>query len=201
MNAIKTDKLTKWIVNLSPIKTFLLFGLFFPFYTIWFRQVGLYAINKNNRDNKVFKILSTFLLVAVFSIFFIGYGVHNSENKMPDWMIPIIPMLIFLVWFICNGILSKNIVDSENKENEYFYGYRKTKEYVFSLNNSQTEYIFKYPSNLDCYKNFSQSNCDYNQENTSKITIELHLICSKRQIKSKLLMTGHSLSLFDSRII
>jgi hypothetical protein len=131
MNTIKTDKLTKWIVNLSPTKTFWLFGLFFPMYIIWFRQIGIYAIHRNNRDIKVFKVLSTLLLVAVFGLFFIGYGMHISGIKMPDWLIPFFPIIIFLNWFICNGIVGKNIADYENVENEYFYGIRKTKEYVF----------------------------------------------------------------------
>ena len=50
---------------------------------------------------------------------------------MPDWMNVIVPIVVFLVWFTCNGIVSKNMIDYENRENEYFVGFRKKKEYIF----------------------------------------------------------------------
>ncbi len=65
--------------------------------------------------------------------FWEGYGeiIELSGNKMPEWMNGIIPISLFFVWFICNGIVCKNMVDYENRNNEYFIGFRKAKEYFF----------------------------------------------------------------------
>ena len=119
---MKTNKITKWIVNLSPIETFFLFGLFLPFHVIWYRQVGLYVIKKNNRNNKLFNILFTLLLIVIFYFFFIESRLQFSEYNMPVWSVPI--------WLFCNVLMSKNMIDLVNKENEYFYGYRKYTDYI-----------------------------------------------------------------------
>lgn len=125
------DKLTKWIINLQPQRTFLYFGLLLPMYSIWLRQVGLFVITQNGRNDKIFKVLSTFFVVADFILFPIGLGFQIAFREIPDWMNFTIPLALLSVWFLCNGIACKNMIDYENRHNEYFFGFLTIKEYVF----------------------------------------------------------------------
>lgn len=116
---------------MTPTKTFWVFGLLLPMYVIWLRHVGLFTIDKNGGNNKVFNILSAFLVVTVFVTFTLGYGLQIAGQEIPDWVHLIIPLTIFTIWFTCNGITGKNMVDYENRNNDYFFGLTRTKEYVF----------------------------------------------------------------------
>ena len=130
MKTKNTDKWTTKIINMSPTKTFWVFGLLMPIYVIWLRHVGLFTINKNGRSDKVFNILSAFLVITVFITFILGYVLLIAGQEIPDWANLIIPLSIFTIWFTCNGITGKNMVDYENRDNEYFLGLTRKKEYV-----------------------------------------------------------------------
>ncbi len=131
MKTKQTDKWTYKIINMSPTKTFWFFGLLMPTYVIWLRHVGLFTIDKNGRSDKVFDILSAVLVVTVLGTFILGYGLLIAGQEIPEWANIIIPLSIFTIWFTCNGITGKNMVDYENRDNEYFFGLTRTKEYVF----------------------------------------------------------------------
>ena len=136
MKKVRTTKepnqMTKWIVNLPPSKTLLIFGLFLPMYSIWLRHVGLFAIRQNGREDKIFSVLSLSFVIAVFMIFIGGYWFQLAKHEIPAWIHFTIPLSLITILFICNGIASKNMIDYENRHNEYFSGFTHTmKEYVF----------------------------------------------------------------------
>jgi len=118
-------------MHLSPALTFWIFGLVFPFYLTWLRQVGLYTIRKNNRNEQLFNWLSVLLIVVVYVSFFAAYGVVFRKEQFPHWVNQFVPFVVLGVWAICNGILTKNMIDYENRENEYFVGYRVGNAYAF----------------------------------------------------------------------
>jgi hypothetical protein len=128
---IKSDRLTNWIIKLSPNKTFWIFGLIFPLYTIWLRQVVLFLILKSGKNKIIFDILSFLLVFMIFSLFIFGFFVKLNDYKINDTLNLLIPLTFFLIWFLCNGIASKNMIDFENRDNEYFYGFRKIPKYVY----------------------------------------------------------------------
>jgi len=131
MELNKTDKLTYWILNLPPAMAFWVFGLIFPFYLVWQRQVGLYAIRKNNRDDKLFNVLSNCLIAISYILILAGYGIIFKKEEFPHWVNQYVPMVVLLVWAVCNGIVCKNMIDYENRENEFFAGYQVGNAYVF----------------------------------------------------------------------
>lgn len=114
-----------------PSKAFWVFGLLLPMYMIWLRNVGLFTIGRNGRSNKVFNILSAILVVTVFITFLVGYALLFAEQSAPDWVHLITPWAIISIWLPCNAITGKNMVDYENRNNEYLTGMRRKKEYFF----------------------------------------------------------------------
>ena len=128
---IKIDKLTKWIINLNPQKTFIIFGLFWPFSCIWLRKVGLFIIQKNGKNKFLFDILSLIFILMIISLIVFGFIVKTYDLKINDTLNLVIALIVFSIWFFCNGIISKNMMDFENKENEYFFGFRKMAKYVY----------------------------------------------------------------------
>jgi hypothetical protein len=127
----KSDKLTKWIINLNPNKTIVIFGLLLPLYTIWLRKVGLFVIQKNGKNKLLFDILSLLLVLMIFSITIYGFIAKLNDFKINDTLNLVIPLTFFSIWFSCNGIASKNMIDFENRDNEYFFGFRKMPKYVY----------------------------------------------------------------------
>jgi uncharacterized Tic20 family protein len=126
------DKLTNWIIKLNPTKMFLLFGLILPFYSVWLRKVGLFTITQNGRKKVLFDILSILLVMMSFGLIIFGCIARQIGFKLNETLNVAIPVTFFTVWFICNAIASKNMIDLENRENEYFFGFaRKTPEYVY----------------------------------------------------------------------
>jgi uncharacterized Tic20 family protein len=126
------DKLTKWIIKLNPTKAFLIFGLILPFYSVWLRKVGLFTITKNGRNKVLFDILSILLVVMFFGLIISGFIAQAIGLKINKTLNVSIPMTFLAIWFLCNAIASKNMIDFENRENEYFFGFaRKTPEYVY----------------------------------------------------------------------
>ena len=54
------------------------------------------------------------------------------DLTIPEIAHVIIPLLCFSIWFTCNGIVSKNMIDYREKDNEYFSGFKWTiKDYTF----------------------------------------------------------------------
>jgi uncharacterized Tic20 family protein len=132
MTIYEPNKLTKWTISLSPSKTFWLFIFLFPMFTVWLRQVGLFTIKQNGRNDKTYNILSTFFVVASFILFTLGYGLLLAGHEIPNWIHSSVSPSLMLVWLILNGILCKNMIDYENRHDEYFYGFNRTmKEYMF----------------------------------------------------------------------
>lgn len=131
MNQFRKTNLTRKIVTLNPNKTLWIFGLFLPMFTIWLRYVGLFVIESNGRNSKFFNYLSAILIGAIFVLFVIAFGLSIWGLKIPELSNMTIPLMFLSVWFTCNGIVSKNMVDLENKDNEYFRGITKLREYIF----------------------------------------------------------------------
>lgn len=131
MTTKEIDRLTRKIIKMTPTRTFWIFGLLLPMYVIWLRHIGLFTIDKNGRSKKVFNVLSASLVIVVFVAFILGYGLQIAKHEMSDLGLLVIPFIIFANWFICNGIVGKNMVDYENRDNEYFFGLARNKEYVF----------------------------------------------------------------------
>ena len=126
------DKLTNWIIKLNPTKAFLIFGLILPFYSVWLRKVGLYTITKNGRKKVVFNFLSILLVLMSFSVIIYGYIAMQIGFKINETLSTAILLTFFTVWFICNAIASKNMIDLENRDNEYFSGFAgKIQKYVY----------------------------------------------------------------------
>ncbi len=128
------DYLTKWIINLSPKKTFVIFGLLHPLYFIWLRKVGLFVIEKNKKNKTQFDILSLILILIMFSSYIIGFIIliGNSQTNIFIKTDYIIPLTIMTIWLLCNWIASKNMIDFENSNDEYFAGFsQRYKKYIF----------------------------------------------------------------------
>jgi len=125
------DKLTKRIINLNPKLTFVIFGLLIPFYPIWLRIVGLFVIDKNIKNKKLFDFFSIILIFEFLFIFTAGYFI-----KLDKLTTNILLLTTFFVWFISIGIASKNMIDFENdNKNQITSSGTKIQKYFFRFIN------------------------------------------------------------------
>ena len=133
MRDFSKNKFTKKIISLNPNKALWTYGLFLPMFVIWLRHVGLYAIEANGRDSNFFNYLSAILIGYTFVIFIIPIGLFIYGIEIPEFAHLAVPFIFFGIWFTCNGIVSRNMIHLENKDNEYFGGVAKSRDYIFSF--------------------------------------------------------------------
>lgn len=126
----ESDKLTKWMLHLSPLKTFLLFGLLNPLSVIWLYKVGLYAIKNTRKSSTIFKTFSIVLILMIIGFFISEFIVEIPYYNSSKYISICITILIIALWIVCIIITAKAMIDYENKSNEYFGGAYKYKEYI-----------------------------------------------------------------------
>jgi hypothetical protein len=125
----KVDKFTKLIIKLDPKKSFWIFGLIYPLFIIWLYTIGLFVLAKTERSNSVFKFISFTYILLVFGSFISISSSEIVHDELYNNLFVLIPLMTIPFFLI--GVVSKAMIDYENRDNEYFSGnFRRFHEYL-----------------------------------------------------------------------
>lgn len=150
------------MVHLSPARTFWCFGLLFPLYLVWLRAIGLYFMNRNGKNPFLFNILSAFLIVYSVLVLAIPIVFRNFGEQISQQVLISNLLLFFMVWLGCNALVSKQMIDYREKDNEYFYGFARTmRHYIIRFFN-----LFYYPFSIYFMQEEIQQGLKHEQHET-----------------------------------